>query len=199
MTASGFGLHLSFKALPAVSKGVAACVHALLLQLANEPSTPSASLISFYSCFAKIKLSGIKYWHISSYLDKKTIRMQLNLFYDALNWWCIFICNNGGQKKSLQASKLEASPEIHQYLCPCILHIAPSKNRFGAIFWVHTKRLKFGNGSQYREYYWGGFSSCFLDCIKLDIGHGAVFSRGLKHIYAQPFMILLEWRNVNLL
>lgn len=54
-------------------------------------------------------------------------------------------------KISLNASKLVASPEIHQYLCPYILHIVPSMNRFGAIFFPLTKRLKFGNGSQYTE------------------------------------------------
>lgn len=78
------------------------------------------------------------------------------------------------------------------------LHSAhPSKNRPYAIFWVDTDRLKFGNDSHYTEYYWGGFNNCFFNCIKLEIGHGAVFTRGLKHICAQPLEILLERRKLN--
>lgn len=47
-------------------------------------------------------------------------------------------------KISLNSSKLVASPEIHQYLCPCILHNPPSMNRFGAIFFPSERDSNLG-------------------------------------------------------
>lgn len=99
-TASAFGLHLSFSTLHAVSKVMAACVYALLLQLANEPSPPRASLIPF-SCFIKTKLRVMLSWQINCYLGKKTIRMQLNLFCNALNCCALLFLTMMDQKKKL--------------------------------------------------------------------------------------------------
>lgn len=141
---------------------------------------------------------AITYWHANSYPGKKTIRMQLHQFLYTNNYpWndgtCLFATTVDEQKYHLMLPSWEQVLKSISICVPASRMLLPPWTDL-VLFFSLTKRLKFGNGSQYTEY-WGGFCSCFLDCIKLDIGHGAVFSSGLKHICARPLVILLEWRN----
>lgn len=150
-----------------MSKVVAACVYALLLQLANEPSPPRASLIPF-SCFIKTKLRVMLSWQIKCYL---VIGIQLNLFCNALNFLVHFIFNHNGP-----GGKNLILPSWSQFLKSIGICVSAScsllPERTDLVLFFESTQRDYNFGMDHNMYYWGGFSRCFLDCVKLDIGHG---------------------------